>query len=151
ARIWQLPTDGRTAADLVSWGQLLASRRIDDTETLVGLTHDELIALVAASRQRGEFDPAATRPRAIEFDRFEAEECEMVREYYGAAWHLSRLIEAEPSDPGLRQRRGEAWAVLADWKVAAKDYQAAIEAGARTPKVLVADARLRLACGDADG
>jgi WD40 repeat protein len=151
ARVWELPTDHRTADELVSWVQLLASRRIDATEALVALTQDELTARVNSSRKRGELTPATTRPRAIDWDRFEAEECEMVRQYYGAAWHLSRLIEARPSDPGLRQRRGNARAVLADWQAAADDYRAAVQAGATDPEAFVADARLRLACHNPEG
>jgi len=151
ARVWELPSDDRTAVDLVAWTQLLASRRIDSTETLIGLTPAELAARVNASRKRGELAPATTRPRAIDWNRYEAEECEMIHEFYAAAWHLSRLIEAQPSDPGLRGRRGNARAVLADWEAAAEDYRAAVQSGANDVATLVADARLRLACHDPDG
>jgi hypothetical protein len=151
AVVWGLPSDDRAAADLVSWAQLLASRRIDDTETLVPLTLDELTALADASRRRGELDPATTRPRAIDWNRYEADECGMVHQYYGEAWHLSRLVEAQPADLGLLQRRAEARAMQADWQAAATDYRAVVDAGAKNPEALIADARLRLALGDAEG
>jgi Flp pilus assembly protein TadD len=59
--------------------------------------------------------------------RREAGECEQQRQWFAAAFHLTRLIAREPTDSSLYVRRARAYDELGEWPKAAQDYAKAIE------------------------
>jgi predicted NACHT family NTPase len=55
--------------------------------------------------------------------RGQAAEAERAGRWFTAAFHLSRLIEAEPADASLRARHGAAHALLSQWAKVAPDLR----------------------------
>jgi tetratricopeptide (TPR) repeat protein len=106
-RIWKVPppVDG-PAARVALWPQVLTGRKLDS---------DRVVRLLPAEewdRAAVELDRAGGRP-ALPFDeaawhRREARTREGSGQWFAAAWHLGRLIDATPDDPILYLRRGRA-------------------------------------------
>jgi tetratricopeptide (TPR) repeat protein len=68
-----------------------------------------------------------TDEQILQWHRQEAGECEATRDWFAASWHLDRVIQAEPDDPTLHDRRGRVFAELSEWKSAATHFRKAIE------------------------
>jgi WD40 repeat protein/tetratricopeptide (TPR) repeat protein len=122
ARVWDLAPDERPGDDLLRLVQVLAAHRLDHTGASVPLTADEFRAAWEALKAKYPQDFSVSAEQALAWHGREAEECEAAGEWFAARKHLDRLIEAEPANEGLRQRRAHAAVVLADWQQASQDY-----------------------------
>jgi WD40 repeat protein len=149
-KVWRLPSDNRSPSSLLAWVQVLAARRIDQTENLVPIPPDELAKSIDGLRKEGSFSPSF-RGRELDWHKYEAEECQRSRSWHCAVWHLTRLIERQASSSELFIRRGNATALLWMWKAALEDFERAVEYGARDSDTLLAQAQLRLINGDLTG
>jgi WD40 repeat protein/tRNA A-37 threonylcarbamoyl transferase component Bud32 len=83
--------------------------------------------------------------------RQEAVRSFQTQQWFAAAWHLDRLVAAEPQEGAWRGLRGEARANLGLWEGAAADLAAAVEADGSNPIHWGDLALLRLHLGDAKG
>src|SRR5262249_7183019 len=93
---WSLPSDARAGAEVVRDLEVMASRRIDTTTALVSLTPNEMRdrwAALAGSSARVE----PSHEAMLAWHRRQAEECELIREWFCTAWDISRFAELEPS------------------------------------------------------
>jgi Tfp pilus assembly protein PilF len=57
----------------------------------------------------------------------EAGECEATRQWFAARWHLNHVLEADPENPTLHDRRGRVLAELGEWQAAAADFRKAVD------------------------
>ena len=98
ARIWDLPRDDRSPDVIVLYAQVLAGRRIDQTDAEVPLGTSRLLRGWARVKP---IDGEARRPRTragrsrIAWHRREARRMEVRRQWTAAAWHLDRLVELD--------------------------------------------------------
>jgi tetratricopeptide (TPR) repeat protein len=103
---------------------------------------------------RGSFRPAplAPHPSVIAWHQAEAQACAAARptHWFGVAFHVSRLIEAQPGAWQLHHRRAVAEMELARWPAADRDFTRSIELGATDWNVWFAQALSRLRLGDSD-
>jgi WD40 repeat protein/serine/threonine protein kinase/tetratricopeptide (TPR) repeat protein len=137
ARVWHLGTDTRPIDELARAAQVLAVGKIDDTGGLVALDMDAMRAawetLRARQRELLEQPPS----EEARWHRREAAECEMCGDWHALAWHVERLLGANPRDAKLLRQHGDARAGQGDWLHALDDYARAIEAAPREWQPLV--------------
>jgi WD40 repeat protein/serine/threonine protein kinase len=57
----------------------------------------------------------------------EAGDCEARRQWFAARWHLNHVVQADPENPTLRDRRGRILVELGDWRAAATDFRKAVD------------------------
>jgi WD40 repeat protein len=69
---------------------------------------------------------------ALAWHQSEARQCRLERNWFGRAWHLNYLVDAEPSNAAHREQRAEALAELGKWDQALADNDQAIELGSRS-------------------
>jgi tetratricopeptide (TPR) repeat protein len=82
----------------------------------------------------------------------EADACEAEEDLTGAHWHLSRLVDSQPSPPGaLLLRRGRLSLERGREKEAAADFARAVQQDARDARALWWHARTCLAGDDQEG
>jgi WD40 repeat protein/serine/threonine protein kinase/tetratricopeptide (TPR) repeat protein len=127
ARLWRLPREDRPIEDIERVAQVLAVGQIDATGGLVALERD---ALQTAWRELQKNQPDwfdMAKNESAGWHRREIEECEMCADWYGAAWHLDRLLAAQPRDARLFRLRGNARAGMGEWQRALHDYTRAVE------------------------
>jgi tetratricopeptide (TPR) repeat protein len=122
ARVWDLAPDERPQEDLLRLVRVLAAHRLDHTGTFVPLAAEELRAAWQLLRAKYPQDFSVPAGQALAWHRREAEACEAAGAWFAARKHLDRLIEAEPANTVLRQRRARAATALQDWKQASEDY-----------------------------
>jgi tetratricopeptide (TPR) repeat protein len=127
ARLWRLARDERPVDELVQAAQLLAVGRIDDTGGLIALSVDAVRDAWRDSRGKQPELGAPPKTEVMSWHNREVVECEMCGDWYGAAWHLERMLAARPSDARLLRLRGDARAGTGDWQRAMSDYTQAIE------------------------
>lgn len=88
--------------------------------------------------------PERLQARLRAWEDSEAQAAEADRHWFGAEFHLNRLLAQEEST-SLRQRRGRARALLHDWAGAHADYAAVAQALPGDPMALRSSALLELA------
>jgi WD40 repeat protein len=81
----------------------------------------------------------------------QAGESERLRQWFAAAFHLSRLLDAAPADPDLSFRRAQARAELGQWEAAATDWRKAGDRVTEQPRLAYQQALLFLQTGDLAG
>lgn len=126
-RTWELPRETRDSALLLDMTQLLAGNRISDRSEYMPLGG---VAQAAIWARLGGTQPelsAATPDEVRAWNRRRSAECERVRNWHGALWHLNHLVDAEPRNAEERLRRGDVHAELGHWTEALADYQVAAE------------------------
>jgi tetratricopeptide (TPR) repeat protein len=148
AHLWALPTqETRSASDLSGLAVLLAGQQLDATGALRSLAVDTAEKTFRALR--------ASHPSAFAFaqeqlpvwhlhefreSQREAEKRLPVwtgkdrpyrdpADYFGALWHLDRLIALEPKHSEHHQWRGRILAAQREWARAVAAYSAAIDCG----------------------
>ncbi len=135
ARFWDLPAEGRPAADVVRLAEALSGHRLDRAGGLAPLAPAALRDTWEALRAKYPRDLApAARPDVLAWHRLEAQDCEAAGQWFAAARHLDRLIDAAPKDWGPRLQRAGAYLRHEQWEKAAADAGRAVALGAdRTP------------------
>jgi tetratricopeptide (TPR) repeat protein len=129
-RLWDIATDERPAADWVQVAQVLSMRQIDSTGAAMPAPLEaERWPRLGSQLSRGrEGPPDAAQLHA--WNRNGASAAERQENWYGAIFHLNRLLEAFPEDGILARRRGRAWAEFGDDVRADADYARAEARGA---------------------
>jgi WD40 repeat protein/tetratricopeptide (TPR) repeat protein len=122
ARVWDLAPDERPKEDLLQLVQVLAGHRLDPTGALAPLTADEFRAAWQVLKAKYPRDFSVSAERALAWYGQEAQACEATGDWFAARKHLDRLIEAEPANEVLRQRRARAAIALGDWQQGIDDY-----------------------------
>jgi tetratricopeptide (TPR) repeat protein len=112
-------------------------RIIPWTEVITGMALDPNTGVIRSldpqnwEKRRQHLDelggPPVTLQALPSWHRQEAKISELRGHWFGAAWHLDRLITAEPADWLLYARRGQALAALGRWDDAVADCSKAIE------------------------
>jgi tetratricopeptide (TPR) repeat protein len=128
ARIWDLRPEERPKEDLLRLVQVLAGHRLDDTGGFTPLTNQEMRAAWQLLKATYPQDFSVSAGQSLAWHRRQAEECEAAGEWFAARFHLAHVLEAEPANEVLRQRRAHAAVALGDWQQASADY-------ARLPKL----------------
>jgi WD40 repeat protein/Flp pilus assembly protein TadD len=114
---------------VTAWAQVLTGLDLDD-RGMVGVLD---AAAWQARRRRldelgGPFGPmTAPDDRLAAWHRREAERGEESGSWFGAHWHIDRLLAAEPSAAALHNRRGRACLKLGEWEPALSSYTRAID------------------------
>ena len=122
---WDLRPDGRPVEQLVFLARAYAGMQVDDTG---GYVPTDLPGALKALADRYPTPPTKPSPQEeADWDERQAAECEKAGRWFGAAWHLDRLIRGEGAEKGpLYARRGEAYRRLERWADALRDLDEAI-------------------------
>jgi tetratricopeptide (TPR) repeat protein len=133
-QLWDLAV-GRPTEQVLLLSRLHSAHRTDG-EDVVPLSAGELRSAWLTLQTKYP-DVLTTKPAdVLAWHRRQAELCRQPQRpgkkslHRAAVHHRTRLIEAEPAEWEHRAWRGFAHAELAEWKAAARDYAAALEAGA---------------------
>jgi predicted Zn-dependent protease len=162
ARVWDLPTDARPAADLRRLAQYLAGYRIDARAGAVPLEPAAARREEQALRARYPADfvasPAQVRAwhtqeaeRVLARHERDAAAAEAAGEWAAALPHLDALLAANSAQARLRERRGIAHAELGQWEQAALDFRHASEQQPDNASLWSFQAVAQLAAGDTSG
>jgi WD40 repeat protein/tetratricopeptide (TPR) repeat protein/predicted Ser/Thr protein kinase len=122
ARVWDLAPDERPMGDLLRLFQVLSGHRLDPTGAYAPLTAEEFRAAWQTLKAEYPRDCSVSAEQALAWHRHEAAVCEAAGDGFAARKHLDRLIEAEPANEALRQRRASASIALGDWQQGIGDY-----------------------------
>jgi hypothetical protein len=150
ARLWQRPV--AVKGDVIRiklWTQVVTGMEMDDK--------GDLHVLDAPTWQRRrnqlmDLGGALDLPTdGLLWHRCQATDAEIGGQWYAAAWHLSRLIKAEPGDAAFRQRRGWARGELGQWAKASEDFARAVQGTDAQVGDWAGHATLRLHLGDTKG
>jgi WD40 repeat protein/tetratricopeptide (TPR) repeat protein len=132
------------------WGELLSGQRVHDGG-VTNLMADEWLERWRDFRRRHPdyvmIEPAASVPSPLG----EVAAVDAAARWADALAQLDRLIEAQPQEGQLWDRRGRAHAELGRWEKAAADFARAVELGGQDITVWYRHALTRLAVGDQDG
>jgi tetratricopeptide (TPR) repeat protein len=150
ARVWNISTDDRDAGDLILLAHLLSGSRVETRGALVPLTSREFRDAWQALGKKYPGDFVASDRDVLAWHRREADDCEAKQVWDSAIKHLDCMIASEPDQGELYARRGNAYAVLGRWDLAAADYSKAgeIQAGDLKMVDLARLAYIRLAMND---
>ncbi len=112
-RVWDLSekTDA-VPEDPLLLARLLTGREVDKTGGFAPLSPESFKAAWEEYSARRGHEPASGR-QMLDWHQREAAECERLRQWFGALFHLEKLLAASPADPLLLQRQGAAQTALA--------------------------------------
>ena len=112
ARLWRFLPEGKPAAELAVMARLLSGRQIDRTGSLATAPYADLLSdwRQLLDKYPTLFTP--TRERARLWHAHEALQSEGGGDWFGAVFHLDRLLELEPNQPLLTGRRQRATQAL---------------------------------------
>jgi eukaryotic-like serine/threonine-protein kinase len=131
ARVWDVAADDRPIGDLLLLARLLANRRLEDSGGLGTLPAEEVGGTWRDLRTR---HPAAFAPPSAEgqlaWHRHEADTAERAGHWFASAFHLDRLLAADPREAALYVRRGRARFHLGRHAPALDDCTRAVRLGA---------------------
>jgi dipeptidyl aminopeptidase/acylaminoacyl peptidase len=122
ARLWRIPVAVKGNVKRITvWTQVITGTEMDDNGNL------HVLDAQTWQRRRQQFMQLGGSPTPEEEDvlvwhRREAIEAELAGQWFAAAWHLTRLLEATPDEGQLWQARAEAHAHLANWEKASWDW-----------------------------
>ncbi len=112
--------------EMLAGGRMLSGQKLTEAGDVlptdpVGLREDWLL-------MKGRYDIVATTPPAAlaAWRERQVKACLHAEQWYGAGWHLDRLIEGAPESADFRRERAAVSANLGDWKRAAEGAKAAI-------------------------
>ncbi len=151
ARIWAVPYEARSVAELGALSDLMSGFRVDDTGSLVPLTTAELDSAWKVLKKWSPGELGCSASELNIWHRQEAEACESQRRWSRAVYHLTGLVKTEPTRFDWLYRRALAYAELGDRKRAAADFAAAIHAGIEEPRAWYYLALLQLSMDDTPG
>jgi eukaryotic-like serine/threonine-protein kinase len=108
AQLWPLPKETRSVEELVSLAQLLSGRKIDVSGNYVEWTSEAADQAWRALRSKY---PQSFEAPPVQVRRWReriVEACERREQWFGALFHLDRLVQQYPDDQSLRLRRARA-------------------------------------------
>jgi tetratricopeptide (TPR) repeat protein len=152
AQFWEAPSPIEGGVDHVRlWANVLTTMRLDENGAFRVLD----IEPWQECRRRLEELGGPPLPSAVgDSDWYLARECEDTKDWRAAASHLSRLIDTQPEEGPLHERRGNAYFNLGLWDKAIVDLEKALESGAKEHDLEGTAFRLaglQAQLGDADG
>jgi tetratricopeptide (TPR) repeat protein len=114
AALWHQVRPGPDAPQrLRAWVKVRTGKTLDNDGALRRLTLAEwLHAWQELERLGGEWEPLCDSRGC---DRAEANEAERARNWFATAFHLQRLLKAEPQEADLQHRLGNAFAEQGNW------------------------------------
>jgi Flp pilus assembly protein TadD len=151
ARLWQVPMAVKGDAHRIKlWTQVLTGMEMEDNGDL------HVLSANTWQQRRQELGrmgvtPIPNEEGLLRWHRRQVVEAEVARQWFAAAWHLSRLINAAPTDGELWKARAQARAHLEEWKKAAFDLGKASQLAGVDPEAWQHLALLRLHLGDEKG
>jgi WD40 repeat protein/tetratricopeptide (TPR) repeat protein len=107
ARVRELTREDRPLDDVLTLAGLLAQGRVEATLGPIPLDEDALQTAWQALRPKYPADFEATSAEVAAWHRREAEEAEATAHWFGARWHLNKLLAAEPAVEPARPKRAE--------------------------------------------
>jgi serine/threonine protein kinase/WD40 repeat protein len=116
-----VPGDSLGADDLCLLGEILSGHRLQGGD-VVGLTTEQWLKRWRRFRRRHSRSRILTPVPAAAWHHHQAEECRAAGQESAALWHLDRLLQANPTDVGLRRDRAELYERMKQWAKAAADY-----------------------------
>ncbi len=137
-RLASVSSESVTLWDAATGQEILAPRCQTGSESRVQFSPDGRQLAVSAGIAVRILDSTDERPaaglnaqteqqRTIGWHEREAKQAQEARDWFGAAYHLSRLIEAQPDRRAHYFRRGQVNAGRANWQEAASDYNRTAE------------------------
>jgi WD40 repeat protein/tetratricopeptide (TPR) repeat protein len=127
AHFWRLPADDRPVARWERLAQVLAGRRVDETEELTALEPGRLRTAWREVRSAYPSDFERTPEQVRDWHRRQAQVYASASQWASAVWHLDRLLEQGPGQRLDRVARGIAHARLGQAEKAVADYTKALE------------------------
>jgi tetratricopeptide (TPR) repeat protein len=150
--------------DVASGNDALTLGGHTDYLTGVAFSPDDRLLVSAGSDvkiwQADDFSPEVQAERAkaaarlaVLWHEHAAQEClhDRPTQWFGVAFHVSRLLDARPTDPELYVRRGDAEVAQSLWQQAVDDYARSIELGTTSPWPWLQQGWLRCQLGDRIG
>jgi WD40 repeat protein/tetratricopeptide (TPR) repeat protein len=128
ARLWAAPVAVNGEPEQVAlWAQVVTGMRLEPdgvTRVLDGAAWEDCRARLAR--------PLIPPSDDLGWHRQEASACEADGRWFAAAWHLRRLLDAEPGDHPLRIQLGKAHTQMSQWGQAVAEFSRAIDRGSDT-------------------
>jgi WD40 repeat protein len=112
ARIWTLPKDDKPVEDLLCMAQILSSQRMDVAADPEPMEATALDADFQKMRVKYPDEFAFTFKGDVTWRERQVAASEWDGDWYATRFHLDCLIQAQPDDPFLRERRAHAQAEL---------------------------------------
>jgi WD40 repeat protein/tetratricopeptide (TPR) repeat protein len=126
ARIWKVPPPVLGPVPRIAlWPEAVTGRKLDPDRTVRLLSSDEWDRIARQLETAGDIFPPPFD--ALDWHRREARSREVVGQWFSAAWHLGRLIDAEPEQLSFYSRRGQAYLEMRQTERAVADFSRAIE------------------------
>jgi hypothetical protein len=119
-RLWDAASGKPLAVLKEHTAQVYAVAFSPDGSRIVTASYDGTARLWIARESRADQEKRQREQHRL-WRRQQAAEAERSGRWFAAAFHLSRLIEADPSDASLHARRGKAHAHQGQWGRAAAD------------------------------
>jgi tetratricopeptide (TPR) repeat protein len=128
AHTWKdlLAPDARPTEALLTLGRALSGHKLDAAGGLVALGPAELFDEWARLRAQSPEACVPSAEQVLAWRRRQVAASEAAGQWHAAAWHLDRLLQAEPNRAEHRQRRAAAFAKLEQWRLAADETERAI-------------------------
>jgi WD40 repeat protein len=112
ARQWRFTPEEKPVPELMVLAQLLSGRRIDRTGSLATAPHADLLANWRQVQEKYPYLLTPSKERARLWHVHEALQSEGASDWYGAVFHLDRLLELDPGRAPFLNRRERAWQEL---------------------------------------
>jgi WD40 repeat protein/tetratricopeptide (TPR) repeat protein len=107
ARVRELTREERPLEDVLTLAGLLAQGRVEATLGPLPLDEEALRGAWQALRPKYPTDFEASAAEVSAWHRREAEEAEATAQWFGARWHLNRLLAGEPAGDAAQPKRVE--------------------------------------------
>jgi WD40 repeat protein len=102
--LWDLPEDGRPAAELVQIARLLTGDMVTPPGTFTRAKSEPLSTVWQQLQRKYPADFSVSKQEVLAWHRFQAEQNEAQQEWYAVRFHLERLAVLDPSDQSLSNR-----------------------------------------------
>ncbi|MFO0809333.1 MAG: serine/threonine-protein kinase, partial [Gemmataceae bacterium] len=123
----ELEADGRAAADLMTFAQVLSGLRVDEHGGQAQLPTAAIREAWGKLRQKYPADFTDTPGAARVWHEQRAAESEKAKSWFAAAWHLERLVSLTPAEADIPRRLARALGEWGSWERSAAAATLAIE------------------------
>jgi WD40 repeat protein/tetratricopeptide (TPR) repeat protein len=150
-RWWDLPRDPRPIPDLVRLAQLSSGKQLDrDRDWLVPCPTTLLRENWDTLRLAGTVGSAPSSEAVVEWHRQEAKDAEKTQDWNVVRRHLDKLLEADPRQESLWEKKSKALAELGIWSEALTACTYAIAAKPKNATLWYQRGRVHAKLGDFD-